>query len=133
VDSGDQLLSLRGHEGGVLSVALSGDGRRALSGSLDGTLRLWDLDSGAQLLCLRGDSGRVNSVALSGDGRRALSVSWHSTVRLWDLDSGQCLALFPHDYTIRSVAMTPCPPFIVYAGDTEGNVLFFRIEEPDER
>jgi hypothetical protein len=35
-----------GHGGGVLAVALSSDGRHALSGSGDETLRWWDLNSG---------------------------------------------------------------------------------------
>ena len=39
---------------GSESVALTPDGRRALSGSYDKTLRLWDLDTGACLQTLRG-------------------------------------------------------------------------------
>ena len=34
-----------------MSVALSSDGRRALSGSLDRTMRLWDTESGKELKC----------------------------------------------------------------------------------
>ena len=37
---------LRGHEGIVLGVAVSADGRIAVSGSADWTVRVWDVESG---------------------------------------------------------------------------------------
>ena len=38
-----------GHSKGVYSVAFSPDGRFALSGSLDETLRLWDIATGKEI------------------------------------------------------------------------------------
>ena len=42
-----QLKRFEGHTDAVYSVALSADGRRALSGSQDKTVRLWNTDTGA--------------------------------------------------------------------------------------
>ena len=54
----------------VFSVAFSPDGRRIVSGSDDGTLRLWDAGTGQQIGApLTGHTGPVASVAFSPDGR----------------------------------------------------------------
>ena len=70
------------------------DGRRALSGSGDETLRLWDLETGAELRRFEGHEARVTSVTVLADGRRALSGSDDRTLRLWDLDTGAELRRF---------------------------------------
>src|SRR5262249_33768741 len=63
--TGAEIASpLQGHTGSVSAVAVSGDGRHALSGSGDRTLRWWDLMSGHCLHTLRGHTGSVTAVAL---------------------------------------------------------------------
>ncbi len=57
-------------------MAVLADGRRALSGSYEDTLRLWDLETGESLRTLEGHTGGVTAVAVLADGRRALSGSW---------------------------------------------------------
>jgi len=54
LEQGKELRQLKGHAGGVLSVAVSPDGRTALSGGQDGTLRVWEVGSGRQLRRLTG-------------------------------------------------------------------------------
>src|SRR6516165_6822775 len=70
------------------AVALSADGCRALSGSWDNTLHLWDLESGQTLRTFEGHTSRVTAVAFTRDGHRALSGSDDNTLRLWDLKDG---------------------------------------------
>ena len=59
----------------VTSVAFSPDGRFALSGSGDKTLKLWEVATGNELRSFNGHTHHVNSVAFSPDGRFALSGS----------------------------------------------------------
>ena len=56
-------------------MAVTPDGRRAVSASEDRTLRLWDLESGQTLRTLEGHTDWVNAVAVTPDGRRAVSAS----------------------------------------------------------
>ena len=101
-----ELLTLKGHSGGVESVAFSPDGKRLASGSLDKTIKLWDTVTGKELLTLKGHSYRVKSVAFSPDGRRLASAS--RTIKLWDTVTGkELLTLKRHSATALSVAFSP--------------------------
>ena len=121
---------LSGHADAVLSVAVTPDGRRAVSGSYDRTLRVWDistplnasLESGAEERVLRGHERTVNAVAVTPDGRRAVSASYDDTLRVWDLQSGaEERVLTGHaDYWVTDwvlVAVTPDGRRAVSASD----------------
>jgi len=92
--SGWESATLEGHKFAVNSVCLSADGRFALSGSDDSTLKLWDVSSGKCLRTFEGHKFSVNFVCLSADGHYALSGSGDKTFRLWDMASGKCLRTF---------------------------------------
>ena len=58
-----------------MRVAVTPDGRRAVSASDDKTLKVWELGSGRELRTLAGHTGSVNGVAVTPDGQRAVSAS----------------------------------------------------------
>jgi len=75
---------MNGHAHYVQDVAISSDGQFALSGSWDGTLRLWDLQSGETTRRFVGHSKDVLSVAFSADNRQIVSGSRDKTINLWN-------------------------------------------------
>jgi WD40 repeat protein len=75
---------LTGHSHYVQDVAISADGMFALSGSWDGTLRLWDLNSGSTTRRFIGHTRDVLSVAFSADNRQIVSGSRDKKINLWN-------------------------------------------------
>jgi len=111
----------------VMAVAVDAQGRRAVSGSYDHTVRVWDLETGRCTATLGGHTNFVNAVAVDEAGRRVVSGSHDRTVRVWDLSTGVCIATFTADAEIQSCAITPDGRTIA-AGDVLGRVHFLRLE-----
>jgi WD40 repeat protein len=84
-NTGEKLLNLDGHTAPVESVAFSPDGRYALSGSRDLSVRLWDTETGTLLAGFIGHTDTVWKVAFSPDGLTGYSTSLDGSLRVWDL------------------------------------------------
>jgi guanine nucleotide-binding protein subunit beta-2-like 1 protein len=111
---------LTGHGHFVEDVAISSDGQFALSGSWDGTLRLWDLNNGTTTRRFIGHNKDVLSVAFSADNRQIVSGSRDKTINLWNT-LGQCKYTITedgHKEWVSCVRFSPNlnTPLIVSAG-----------------
>jgi RNA polymerase sigma factor (sigma-70 family) len=122
--AGRPLRELKGHTGGVTTVAFSPDGRTLVSASHDATLRFWDPAAGKQVRKIQVPDatpadeeqdrqkgihyGGVLTVAYSPDGRLLASGSYDGTVRLWDAGTGKELyALRGHGREVAGVVFSP--------------------------
>jgi WD40 repeat protein len=101
-----ELKKFDGHTDEVKSVALSSDGHYGLSGSLDQTVRVWDLVTGKEDKVLRGHNKQVWSVAFHPNNRQAFSVSWDATARLWDIRTGAEIRRYPHRLDVNGLAVS---------------------------
>jgi WD40 repeat protein len=103
--------------GAVFAVALSADGRRAVSSSsgtnnflgVDNTvLQVWDVDKERCRGELIGHTNAAKAVALTADGQVAFSASDDHTVRIWDLNRLTCRRVLQgHRHYVTSVCVTP--------------------------
>ncbi|KAF5334716.1 hypothetical protein D9758_017351 [Tetrapyrgos nigripes] len=94
----------------VKGISVSPDGTRIVSGSEDGTVRIWDAQTGTAIgEPLRGHQDWVQSVAFSPDGARIVSGSDDRTVRIWDAQTGTAIGepLQGHEHSVQSVAFSP--------------------------
>jgi WD40 repeat protein len=98
VATGQEMFSLPGVVKGVISVAVSPDGKRIAGACENGTVRVWEMASGLESLVLEGHTQQVYHVVFSPEGRRLASCSgnWNSEtageIKVWDLLSARELA-----------------------------------------
>jgi WD40 repeat protein len=76
-----------------LSVAISPDGQTLVSGSIDKTIKVWNLHTGELIRTLKGVHLRfVILVAISPDGHMIMSGSLlDQTLQVWNLHTGELI------------------------------------------
>lgn len=109
---GTARRAFTGHSHFISDVVISSDGQFVLSGSWDGTLRLWDINAGVCHRQFIGHSKDVLSVAFSADNRQIVSGSRDKTIKLWNT-LGVCKYTIEdqgHSEWVSCVRFTPNVP-----------------------
>ncbi|MCG6903424.1 MAG: c-type cytochrome [Rhodobacter sp.] len=102
----DGFRALAGHGGPIHDVAISQDGRLALTASFDNSVGVWDLDNDS-VRWLDGHEAAVKAVSFAGPGRVA-SAGDDFEIAIWDIDSGTRLhRLSGHAGQIKDLALSP--------------------------
>jgi len=116
--TGSLLHSLKGHAEGISAVAFSPDGTQLLTGSLNGTARLWRENISDCACTFIGHTDTVTSVAFSPDGARVLTGSLDNTAKLWNAATGCCIRTFTgHWSDVNAVAFSPSGIQVVTGSD----------------
>ena len=90
-ETSQEAKTLRGHTGRVTCLAFSPDESRLITGSWDGTARIWRTATGEELGVLRHD-GIVNAARFAPDGRTIITADDTSgAMTIWDAGSCQRL------------------------------------------
>jgi WD40 repeat protein/DNA-binding SARP family transcriptional activator len=78
---------LRGHSGSVHWIDWSPDATRLLTGSVDGTAKIWKIDDldATEVQTLSARAGSVTGVAFSPDGTRVMTRSHTRVMDIWDV------------------------------------------------
>jgi WD40 repeat protein len=88
----------------VLALSVDANSTRALAGSVDGRLRLWQISDGACLRTIEAHTEDVTAVQVDWTSGRALSGSSDGTVKAWNIESGELLATCKGGSTPRDIS-----------------------------
>lgn len=124
----------------MTTVAISPDAQYVAAGSLDKSVRVWDIHAGFLVERLEGPDGHkdsVYSVAFSPNGKDLVSGSLDRTIKMWELSTprngtntgaskgGKCIKTFEgHRDFVLSVALTPDANWVL-SGSKDRGVQFW--------
>jgi WD40 repeat protein len=102
-----------GHEGGVGAVALTPDGKLAVSSGDRLFARVWDTSNGTEIRRLAvfppdAAYGYISDVAISPDGKLLATAAWRQPIHFWDLATAKREeGSLPVEQTAYSLAFSP--------------------------
>ena len=124
-----KIASLAGHTDRIVSATFSPDSRYLVSGSWDGTAKLWDVGQQRLIRTMNVRKG-VSSLAFSSDGTRLAVGSANKSITVWNLQSGAILhELRGHKREVQALAFNADGSILasvsgekrVYLWDIEGD------------
>jgi WD40 repeat protein len=85
-DTGECLRTLVGHDASVTAVGLASRAWKAISGSSDQSVKIWDLRDGLPIAQLWGHTDTVTAVTIDREATHAASASVDRTIKIWRVD-----------------------------------------------
>jgi WD40 repeat protein len=109
--------ALAGHTRRVEAVTFSSSGEHLISGSRDGTIRIWSVSQRQCMHTITAHEERVTSLALSPDDRLLATGGSDHLVRLWDFKTRRLLTTFAgHRRVVWSVTFSPDATILASGG-----------------
>jgi WD40 repeat protein len=103
-----KATSLAGHTRAVAAVAFSPDGRFLISGSRDGTVRIWNVEQRQCMDTFSPHPELVTGLAISPDGRLLATGGSDHVIRLWEFPTRRLRTTFVgHRRVVWSLAFSP--------------------------
>ncbi len=87
---------------------MSSDGRSIVSGSYDGTVRVWDAVTGDLLRTCAAFDVSLRNISISQDGKHIMAVSFSDTACVWDAHSGKVRMKFDAERPGLAIYLFDC-------------------------
>ncbi|KAF8553449.1 WD40 repeat-like protein [Imleria badia] len=96
------------HNDAIRRLAYLPDGRRVVTGSDDGTVRVWNLESGKQEGTSMEHENKVDSLAVTRDGTKIVSSDEDGSIKMWNVESHELVQNWKAHSTIsHALAISP--------------------------
>jgi WD40 repeat protein len=119
--TGEELLTLRGHQGAIFGLTFSADGKLLASGGAkaDTAIRVWEAATGRLLSTLTGHPDWVSQLAFNADGKLLASSSRDQTAIVWEVATGRRL------HTLSGTSLTFSRDGLTLASVVKGATVTF--------
>lgn len=114
----------------VLSIALSPDGMFLISGSSDGTARIWDVNTGQEVSRISHDD-EVGIVKFHPSGKWVASGSDDGAIQIWETATGNLVSQLVNDGAVRDLTFSPDGMQLV-SGSSDGTARVWSVFTGEE-
>jgi len=118
-------IRFEGHSDTIKSMGINRDGKRAVSGSDDKTVRVWDIESGQCIRVFKRPCGWSATIHLSRDGKACALRSFKS-IKLWETDTGRCIQTLECDFRTRCCHC--CDTRVGLSSHLDGAIRYWNLE-----
>ena len=121
LNQGREKNSLEDHDGEVLSISFSPDGKTLASGGLDYSIRLWNVETGKKISTIQRDGGTIKSLSFSPNGKTLAFGGNDETIKLWDVKIGKEIKTFNgrHLDTVNGLSFSPDGKILASGSDDQ--------------
>jgi len=122
------VISVRGGEDWIQSVAISSDRKSICASGWDSVIHFWQLSPLLEKAPLLGHSKMVSSLAFSYDSRIIASSSYDSCVKLWNMTTGKLeKTLAGHQGKVNAVAFSPKADGLLLSAGSDHRVILWDV------
>lgn len=132
VATGKVFQDLRGHKGSIESLCFNKNGHILASGSVDETIKLWNMADGKEIRTLSGQESATYCLAFANNGNFLASGQSDGTIKLWDLRSGKILFdLKGHAEAIIALVISSDNKFLI-SGSSDCTIKLWNVSDGKE-
>lgn len=128
--NGNEIGQLSAHRGEILSLDLSPNGLWIISGSSDGTLRLWDMRSKTQKI-LHQEETWYRAVAFAPNGQSFAVGDDEGIVRVWNTLNQKIIAQWDIEQSVRSLSFSDDGSHLV-TNHAKGGIGLWNVQKKKE-
>ena len=113
-----------GHTGSINSIDINQEMSKIVSGSQDGTIKIWDLESGQMLQSLNAHTDGINDVEFNKTGNNIVSCGSDSSIKLWDADSYQLIKTIKTNFSVNAVSFHYSGNYLAACGNNTSVFIY---------